>query len=53
MGTESDQKLFVVPLAFNAESNGDCILSTPNGAEFKVHRVILSMASPIFADPTR
>lgn len=41
---------FIVRAPFNDTSGGDCILQTPDGARFVVHRVILSLASPIWND---
>ncbi|KAG8908635.1 hypothetical protein FRB99_004923 [Tulasnella sp. 403] len=44
-GTHSQ---FMVPPPFNDE--GDCILQTHGGVQFKVFRCILSLASPVFKD---
>ncbi|KAG8915468.1 hypothetical protein FRC01_003648 [Tulasnella sp. 417] len=41
---------FIVQAPFDTESLGDCIIQTSEGAEFKVLRAILSMASCIFRD---
>lgn len=41
---------FVVQPPFDAKSLGDCLLQSPDGTRFKVHRAILSTASTIFHD---
>lgn len=50
MSTGETQDPFIVPPPFDASSTGDCILSTPEGVHFKVHRAVMSIASPVFAD---
>ncbi|KAG9041275.1 hypothetical protein FS837_012474 [Tulasnella sp. UAMH 9824] len=41
---------FIVQHPFDAESDGDCILRTCDGAEFKASKAVLSLASSIFHD---
>ncbi|KAG9031798.1 hypothetical protein FS837_002887 [Tulasnella sp. UAMH 9824] len=41
---------FIVSPPFDSESLGDCILRTPDGAEFKVVKAILYLGSTIFRD---
>ncbi|KAG8871027.1 hypothetical protein FRB98_001115 [Tulasnella sp. 332] len=38
----------VVPEPFDSASSGDCILQSSDGLRYKVYRVILSLASPVF-----
>ncbi|KAG9002252.1 hypothetical protein FRB90_011419 [Tulasnella sp. 427] len=38
------------PAPFDKTSDGDCILQTSDGVKYKAHRVILSLASPVFRD---
>jgi len=48
----ADSYKFVVPPPFDAsaDSPGDCLLKTPEGVQFKVHRSHLMTASPVFRD---
>ncbi|KAG8906499.1 hypothetical protein FRC01_007996 [Tulasnella sp. 417] len=46
----AESSAFVVKAPFNDSPTGDCILQTPDGTEFVVHRLILSLASPIWSD---
>ncbi|KAG9031799.1 hypothetical protein FS837_002888 [Tulasnella sp. UAMH 9824] len=48
--TEPTTPRFIVHPPFDAESTGDCIIQSVDGAEFHVHRAILSMASTVFRD---
>ncbi|KAG9038028.1 hypothetical protein FS837_001320 [Tulasnella sp. UAMH 9824] len=41
---------FLVKAPFNDSPSGDCILQTPDGTQFVVHCLILSLASPIWKD---
>ncbi|KAG8920073.1 hypothetical protein FRC00_010521 [Tulasnella sp. 408] len=46
----AESSAFLVKAPFNDSSTGDCILQTPDGTQFIVHRVVLSLASPIWND---
>lgn len=41
---------FEVPPPFDADSPGDCIIQSSEGHKFKVFKVVLSLASPVFRD---
>ncbi|KAG9023452.1 hypothetical protein FS837_005805, partial [Tulasnella sp. UAMH 9824] len=41
---------FLVPPPFDTDSFGDCIIQASDGAEFKVLRAILGVASCVFRD---
>ncbi|KAG8908643.1 hypothetical protein FRB99_004931 [Tulasnella sp. 403] len=45
---DSTMSAFAVEDPFSASSPGDCILRTPCGTQFKVFRVVLQIASPVF-----
>ncbi|KAG9040666.1 hypothetical protein FS837_000321, partial [Tulasnella sp. UAMH 9824] len=49
MSTPSTSPFLVQP-PFDADSVGDCIIQASEGAEFKVLRAILGMASCVFRD---
>ncbi|KAG9038029.1 hypothetical protein FS837_001321 [Tulasnella sp. UAMH 9824] len=46
----AEPSIFLVKAPFNDSPTGDCILQTPDGTQFVVHRVILSLASSIRND---
>ncbi|KAG8949888.1 hypothetical protein FRC04_008191 [Tulasnella sp. 424] len=38
------------PTPFDESSTGDCILQTSDGVQYKAHRILLALASPVFRD---
>ncbi|KIO20621.1 hypothetical protein M407DRAFT_29728 [Tulasnella calospora MUT 4182] len=44
----AESSAFVVKAPFNDSSTGDCVLQTPDGTQFVVHRLVLSLASQIW-----
>lgn len=38
------------PAPFDESSTGDCILQTSDGVQYKAHRTLLALASPVFRD---
>ncbi|KAG8918108.1 hypothetical protein FRC00_012863, partial [Tulasnella sp. 408] len=47
---ETSSAKFTVQHPFDAESTGDCILRACDGTEFKVSRLVLTLASSVFHD---
>lgn len=48
--TGGDLTVGLAPKPFNLESPGDCILQSSEGVKFKIHRLLLTLISPIFSD---
>ncbi|KAG8951768.1 hypothetical protein FRC00_007127, partial [Tulasnella sp. 408] len=46
----ADSSAFVVKAPFKDSPTGDCILQTPDGTHFVVHRLVLSLASQVWND---